>query len=59
MKTHYRNAGHMIKIADMPIYGKSTLKIFFPGIIGPILTKLGMMRQRPTPIIFCSNDNLG
>ena len=28
MKIH---AGHMIKMAAMPIYGKNTLKIFFPG----------------------------
>ena len=29
-KLHQNNAGHMTKMAAMPIYGKNTLKIFFP-----------------------------
>ena len=29
MKIHQHNAGHMTKMAAMPIYGKNTLKIFF------------------------------
>ena len=29
MKIHQHNAGHMTNTAAMPIYGKSTLKIFF------------------------------
>ena len=37
MKIHEDNAGHMTKIAAMPIYGKNTLKIFFPGTTGLIL----------------------
>ena len=45
MKLHKDNAGHMTKMAAMPIYGKNT----------QILMKLCMKHQRPTPFIFCSN----
>ena len=45
----------MTKMAAMLIYGKKTLKIFFPGTTGLILMKLCMKYQRPTPLIFCSN----
>ena len=34
MKIRQDNAGHMTKMAAMSIYGKSTLKIFFPGTTG-------------------------
>ena len=34
MKIHQHNAGHMTKIAAMPMYGENTLKIFFPGTTG-------------------------
>ena len=34
MKIHQDNAGHMTKMAAMLIYGKNTLKIFFPGTTG-------------------------
>ena len=40
MKIHQDSAGHMTKMAVMPIYGKNTLKIFFPGTTGLILMKL-------------------
>ena len=33
--------GHMIKMADMPIYGKTPSKIF-SGTAGPICMKFGM-----------------
>ena len=36
------NAGHMAKMAAMPIYGKNLLKFFFSCTNGPISTKLGM-----------------
>ena len=36
------DAGHMTKMAAMPIYGKNPLKIFFSGTGRPISTKLGM-----------------
>ena len=49
----------MAKMAAMPMYGKNTLEIFFPGTIMPILTKLGMKHQRLMPIIFCTNNNTG
>ena len=59
MKIHQDNAGHMIKIAAMPIYSKDTLKIFFPGTTGLILMKLCMKHQRPKPFIICLKKNLG
>ena len=55
MKIHQHNAGHMTKMATMPIYCKNTLKIFFPGTTGPILMKLGKKHQRPKPFIICEN----
>ena len=36
MKIHQHNAGHMTKMAAMPIYDKNTSKIFFSGITGLI-----------------------
>ena len=59
MKSHQHNAGHMNKMAAMPIYGKNTLKIFFPGTTWPILMKLCMKHQRPKPFIFCSYYDSG
>ena len=55
MKIHQHNAGHMIKMPAMPIYGKNTLKIFFSGTTGLILMKLCMKHQIPKHFIFCSN----
>ena len=52
MKFHQHNAGHMTKMAAMPIYGKNT---FFLGTTGLILMKLCMKHQRPKLFIFCSN----
>ena len=46
MKIPLHDAGHMNKMAAMPIYGINTLKIFFPGTSGPISMKLGMKHQR-------------
>ena len=54
MKTQH-NAGHMTKMAAMPINDKSTLKIFFPGTTGQILMKHCMKHQRPKSYIYCSN----
>ena len=54
MEIDQHNAGHMTKIAAMPISGKNTLKIFFPGTTGLILMKLCMKLQRPKTFIFCS-----
>ena len=59
MKIHQHFAGHMSKMAAMPIYGKNTLKIFFPGTTGPILMRLSMKRQRPKPFIICANYDPG
>ena len=42
MKIYWHAAGHMIKMAAMPIYGKNPSKIFFSGTNGPISMKLGM-----------------
>ena len=54
MKFNEHNAGHMTKMATMPIYGKIPLRIFFPATGGMILTKLGMYLQGLQPIIVCS-----
>ena len=42
MKIYWHDAGHMIKMAAMPIYGKNPSKIFYSGTGGPISMKLGM-----------------
>ena len=55
MKIHQHFAGHMTKMAAMPIYGKNTLKIFFPGTTGQILMKLCMKHQTPKPFIIYAN----
>ena len=55
MKTCY-DAGHMTKMATMPIYGKNPSKIF-SGTGGLISTKLGMWHWGLLPIIVCSNDD--
>ena len=36
MKVNEQEAGHLTKVAVMPIYGINPLKIFFPGTSGPI-----------------------
>ena len=59
MKIHQHFAGHMTKMAAMPIYGKNTLKIFFPGTTGQILMKLCMKHQRPKPFIIGANYDPG
>ena len=59
MKIHHFNAGHMTKMAAMPIYGENTLKIFFPGITGLSLMKLCVKHQRPKPFIICANYDPG
>ena len=55
MKIHQYFAGPMNKMAAKPIYGKSTLKIYFPGTTKHILMKLCMKHQRPKPFIICGN----
>ena len=39
---YINNPGHINKMAAMPIYGKTSSKIFFSGTSGPISMKLGM-----------------
>ena len=58
MKIHQHNAGHLTKMAAMPIYGKITLKTF-PGTTGPILMKLCIKYQRPKPFIIYANYDPG
>ena len=41
MKIWWHDAGHMTKMAAMPIYGKNQLEIF-SGTCRPISMKLGM-----------------
>ena len=59
MKICKHDAGHMIEMAAMPLYGKNPSKIFFSGTGGPIFTKLGMLHQGLQPIIVCSNGDRG
>ena len=40
MKINKHDAGHMAKMAAMPINGINHLEIFFSWTSGPILTKL-------------------
>ena len=40
MKIWWHDAGHMTKMAAMPIYDKNPSKFFFSGTGGPISTKL-------------------
>ena len=54
MKIHQHSAGHMTKMAAMPIYGKNTLNLFFSGTTGQILK-----HQRPKPFIICENYDSG
>ena len=57
MKIHHHLSGHMTKMAVIPISGKNTLKIFFPGTTGQSLMKLCMKHQTPKPfIIYASYD---
>ena len=59
MKIHQHNAGHMTKMAAMPIYDKNTLKILLPGTTWPILMKLCMKYQIPKPFIIYANYDTG
>ena len=59
MKIHQHFAGHMTKMAAMSIYGKNTIKNFFPGTTGLILMKLCMKHQKPKSFIICSNYDFG
>ena len=56
MKIYLQDAGHMTKIAAIPIYGKNTKQIFL-GTSRAISTKLGKKHQRLEHIMFYSNDN--
>ena len=42
MEIYLYDAGHITKMAAMPIYGKIPLRIFFPGINEMISIKFGM-----------------
>ena len=59
MKIHQHIAGHMTKMAALPICGKNTFKIFFPGTTGPILMKLCNKHQRPKPFIIYAKYDPG
>ena len=58
MKLHQHFAGHMTKMAAMPIL-ENTLKTFFSGTKGQILMKLCMKHQRPKLFIICVNQDPG
>ena len=57
IKIYQYDAGHMTKMATMPIYGKNPSKHFYSGISAPIYTNLGMKRRGLLPIVVCSNDD--
>ena len=61
MKIHQHNAGHMTKMAAMPIHciWLNTLKIFFQRTTGQILMKLCRKHQRPKPFIIFANYDPG
>ena len=59
MKILQHFAGHITKMAAVRIYGKNTLKIFFPGTTGQILMKLCIKHQRPKPFIIYANYDPG
>ena len=59
MKNCKHDAGHMTKMAAMPLYGKNPSQIFFSGTGGPISTKLGMEPWGLQPFIVCSNYDTG
>ena len=52
-------AGHITKMAAMPIYGKNPLKTIFLGTTWQFLMKLCMKHQRPKPFIICANYDPG
>ena len=41
-KVYINGAGHLTKMAAMPIYGKNLKKIFFSRTRSPMILKLGM-----------------
>ena len=59
MNIYLHDAGHMTKMAAMPVYGKNPSKIFFSRTGGSISTKLGMSHRGLQPIIVSSNDDPG
>ena len=59
MKIHQYFAGHITKMAAMPIYGKNLLKNIFLGTTWQLLMKLCMKHQRPKPFIICANYDPG
>ena len=52
-------AGHMTKIATMPIYGKNLKKIFFSGTKRLMTLNLGMHHRVLEYYQVCSNDDPG
>ena len=67
MKTSYNKlakiyvncSGHMTKMADIPIYGKSPLKIFFSRTRRLMTLGLGMLYFECGAYQVCSNDDPG
>ena len=55
MKIHQHLAGHLTKMAALPMYGQNTLKKIFPETTGHILMKLCIKHQRHRPFIICAN----
>ena len=49
--------GHMTKMATTPIYGKSSLNIFFSETKRPLALGLGMCHWGRGPYQVCTNDD--
>ena len=54
--THTNSYGHMTNMATMPIYGKNSLNLFFPGTKRPLALGLGMKDRGCGPYQVSTND---
>ena len=59
MITYQHDAGHMTKMAGMPIFGRKPLRTFFSGTSRQISMKLGMQHLGLLSIIVYTNDDTG
>ena len=53
---HTNCYGHMTNMATMPIYGKNSLNLFFPGTKRPLALGLGMKDRGCGPYQVSTND---
>ena len=55
-KIYTNCTGHITKMATTPIYGKTSLNIFFSGTKRPMALGLGMLHKTCGPYQICTND---